>query len=95
MIVPSDTEEVHPRTQNTRDKLYDLYKVGMASNLPSCKDTLLGAFVAALVFGDYYKSVRHSIVGRSEKDAMIESRLTGTAARFKADAYAACLKLVW
>ena len=95
MIVPCDKEEVPTRTQNTRDKLFDLYKVGMAANLPSCKDTLLGAFVSALIFGDYYKSVRHSIVGRSEKDAMIESRLTGTAARFKADAYAACMKLVW
>ena len=95
MIVPSDTEEVHPRTQNVRDKLFDLYKGGMTSQLPSCKDTLLGAFVAALIFGDYYKTVRQSIVGRSEKDAMIESRLTGTAARFKADAFAACMKLVW
>ena len=93
MIVPSDAIEVHPRTQNVRDKLFDIYKTGMTAQLPSCKDTLLGGFVAALIFGDYYKSVRHSIVGRSEKDAMIESRLTGTTARFKADAFAACLKI--
>jgi hypothetical protein len=36
---------------------------------------------------------RTSIIGRSEQDVMIESRLSGTAARFKADAFAACLKL--
>lgn len=93
MLVPSETETIHPRTQNVRNKLFDIYKTGIPSKLPSCNGTLLGGFVSALVYGDYYKTVRQSIVGRSEKDAMIESRLTGSSARFKADAFAACLKL--
>ena len=95
MVVPSDEvgDDVPTRTQNVREKLYDIYKVGMVSQIPSCKGTLLGAFVSALVFGDYYKTTRASIIGRSEQDVMVESRLAGTAARFKADAFAACLKL--
>ena len=96
MLVPGneDSTEIHPRTQNTRDKLFDIYKVGVASQLPSCKGTLLGAFVASLIFGDYYKTIRESIVGRSERDARIESRLSGSAARFKADSFASALKLM-
>ena len=94
MLVPSDAEEVATRTKNVREKLFDIYKVGVAANLPSCKDTLLGAFVAALVFGDYYKTVRESITGRSDRDARIESRLTGSAARFKADSFAYAVKLM-
>ena len=95
MVVPSDEigDDVPTRTVNVREKLYDIYKVGMVSQIPSCKNTLLGAFVSALVFGDYYKTTRSSIIGRSEQDVMVESRLSGTAARFKADAFAACLKL--
>lgn len=95
MVVPSDEvgDDVPTRTQNVREKLFDIYKVGMVSQIPSCRGTLLGGFVSALVFGDYYKTTRTSIIGRSEQDVMIESRLAGTAARFKADAFAACLKL--
>jgi hypothetical protein len=95
MVADSDKigDEVPTRTLNVREKLFDIYKVGMAAQIPSCRGTLLGGFVSALVFGDYYKTTRTSIIGRSEQDVMIESRLSGTAARFKADAFAACLKL--
>ena len=95
MVVPSDEigDDVATRTKNVRDKLFDIYKVGMVSQIPSCRGTLLGGFVSALVFGDYYKTTRSSIIGRSEQDVMVESRLSGTAARFKADAFACCLKL--
>ncbi len=93
MVVPSDAEPVPTRTENVRSKLFDIYKSGISSSLPSCQNTLLGAFVASLVFGDYYKTVRQSIVGTSERDAMVESRLSGSAARFKADAFAACIQI--
>lgn len=95
MVADSDKigDEVPTRTQNVREKLFDIYKTGMAAQLPSCRGTLLGGFISALVFGDYYKSTRTSTIGRSEQDVMIESRLSGTAAKFKADAFAACLKL--
>ena len=93
LVVPSDVEPVHTRTQNVRDKMFDIYKAGMTSNLPSCQGTLLGCFVAALIFGDYYKTVRKSIIGRTEHDIMVESRLSGTSARFKADAFHAALKM--
>ena len=95
MVVPSDEigDDVPTRTQNVREKLFDIYKAGVVAQIPSCRGTLLGAFVSALVFGDYYKTTRSSIIGRSEQDVMVESRLSGTAARFKADAFACCLKL--
>lgn len=95
MIVPSDEigDDVPTRITNVREKLYDIYKVGVVSNIPSCRGTLLGGFVAALVFGDYYKATRTSCIGRSEHDILVESRLSGAGARFKADSFAAALKL--
>lgn len=95
MVVPSDEvgDDVPTRIKNVRDKLFDIYKAGVVARIPSCRGTLLGGFTAALVFGDYYKSTRTSCVGRSEHDILVESRLTGTAARFKADAFAYALRL--
>ena len=96
MLAPAkDGSEVPTRTQNVRNKLMDIYKGHKPiANLPSCKDTLLGALVAAMVFGDYYQTVRKSIVGVSEVDARIESRLSGQGAKFKADAFAGALELM-
>lgn len=94
MLYPSeDINEVHPRTQNIRNKLFDIYKTGFGAGLPSCKDTLLGAFVSALIFADYYKTIRTSTKGRSTKDCAVESRITGDSARLKAAALAACIQL--
>lgn len=95
MVVPSDEvgDDVPTRTKNVRDKLFDIYKNGVVARIPSCRGTLLGGFTAALVFGDYYKSTRSSCVGRTEHDILVESRLTGSAARFKADAFAYALRL--
>jgi hypothetical protein len=95
MVAPSEEigDDVPTRIKNVRDKLFDIYKVGVVSRIPSCRGTLLGGFTAALVFGDYYKSTRTSCVGRTEHDILVESRLTGSAARFKADAFAYALRL--
>ena len=96
MLAPAkDGSEVPTRTQNVRDTLFNIYKTHkLTSHLPSCRNTLMGALVAALVFGDYYKTVRKSIVGVSEIDARIESRLTGQGAKLKADAFAGALELM-
>lgn len=82
------------RAENSRNKMFDIYKVsGISSKLPSCRGTLLGAVVAVWTWADYYKTVRKSIVGRSETDASIESRMMGAAAQTKGEAYWAALKL--
>jgi phage/plasmid-like protein (TIGR03299 family) len=96
MLAPSkDGSEVPTRTQNVRDTLFNIYKTHkLTSHLPSCRNTLMGALVSALVFGDYYKTVRKSIVGVSEQDARIESRLSGQGAKLKADAFAGALELM-
>lgn len=96
MLAESDEvgDDVPTRIQNVRDKLFDLYKNGIVSHIPSCRGNLLGGFIAALVFGDYYKTTRTSCIGRSEHDILVESRLTGAGARFKADSFACALRLL-
>ncbi len=96
MLSPAkDGAEVPSRTENVRNKLFDIYKNHkLTAHLPSCSGTLLGALVAAMIFGDYYKTVRKSIVGVSETDARIDSRLTGQGAKLKADAFAGALQLM-
>jgi phage/plasmid-like protein (TIGR03299 family) len=96
MLAPAKSgSEVPTRTQNVRDQLMSIYtNHKLTANLPSCKGTLLGALVAAMIFGDYYKTVRKSIVGVSEQDARIESRLNGQGAKLKADAFAGALELM-
>jgi len=96
MLAPAkDGSDVAVRTKNVRDRLFDIYKNHkLTAHLPSCQGTLLGALVAAMIFGDYYKTVRKSIVGISEQDARIESRLSGQGAKLKADAFAGALQLM-
>lgn len=89
MLVDGDST----RSQNIRNKLMDIYKAGKLSSLPSCQNTLWGAFMAFQQYCDYYQIVRKSSKGRGESEARIESRLTGTAARDKARAYSFAKKL--
>ena len=92
-IIPDSGGKNNTRADNIRNKMFDIYKtVGLCRNLPSCKDTLFGAFMAVLQYSDYYKTVRKSI-RRSEIDARIEARLTGDAAKLKAEGFAFALKL--
>jgi len=95
MVMPEgNTEKAEKRRSNIRDKMYDIYKfTGPCRNVPHCKGTLFGAFIAAQLWAERYKTVRKSTTGRSELDAKIEARLTGDAARLKAEAYECVLKI--
>ncbi len=82
------------RAINIRDHIYDIYSTtGLCRHLPSCKDTLFGAFMAVQQQADYYKTVRKSI-RMSEIDAKIEARLSGDGAKMKALAYSEALLLL-
>lgn len=84
----------HKRSENVRNKLFDIYAFsGLCRNLSSCKDTLFGAFMAVQQYADYYKTVRKSI-RRDELDAKIEARLTGDAAKMKAESFSMALAIV-
>ena len=94
MLVPKTGGPNKARSENIRDKLYDIFKMNpMLRSLPSCRGTLFGAFQAAMIYADLYKTVRKSNI-RSELDAKLESRLNGDGARFKAEAYATSLEIM-
>jgi phage/plasmid-like protein (TIGR03299 family) len=94
MLVPETDGPNKVRSENIRDKLYDIFKLNpLLRGLPSCQGTLFGAFQAAMIYADLYKTVRKSKI-RNELDAKLESRLNGDGARFKAEAYAASLQIM-
>jgi hypothetical protein len=86
-------EAKNKRAENVRNDLFKTFKVGKCSKLNSCEGTLFGALIACLIHGDYHKTVRKSIKGRSEVDCAVESRISGDAAKFKADAFSAALTI--
>ena len=88
MVCDGDTKQA----ENTRAKLVDIFRGGALSSLVSCKGTLWGAFMAAQQYADFYQTTKRSSKGRSEIEARIEGRLTGAAARKKANAYGMALK---
>ena len=77
---------------NARDKMFDLFKQNGTTRIGSCEGTLLGGFIAAQTFADYYKTVRTK--GGNEVDKMIRARLTGNAAKLKAESYGCALELM-
>lgn len=88
MVCPGGSKQA----EHTREKLVDIFQNGQLSSLDSCKDTLWGAFMSAQLYADYYKTVKRSRSGRSQDESRLEGRLTGAAARQKAQAYFMALK---
>lgn len=80
------------RAVNIREKISDIFNVGVVSKIPSCKGTLFGLLISAQFYADNYKVVRKSHI-RNEIDAYIESKLSGDAARMKAEAFSVALRL--
>jgi len=80
------------RAENIRTRVLDIFHFGAVSKIPSCQDTLFGLLISAQFYADNYKVVRKSSI-RNEIDAFIESKLSGDAARFKAEAFAIALRL--
>lgn len=93
MLCPDSDGPNKTRGENIRNKLFDIYTTNpILRGLPTCRSTLWGAFQAAMVYADQYKTVRASNI-RSEVDAKLESRLNGAGAQFKAEAFAACIEI--
>ena len=80
------------RAENIRTRVLDIFHFGAVSKIPSCQGTLFGLLISAQYYCDNYKVVRKSGI-RNEIDAFIESKLTGDAARMKAQAFAIALQL--
>jgi phage/plasmid-like protein (TIGR03299 family) len=94
MLCPDSDGPNKTRAENIRNKMFDIYVSNpIIRGLPTCRDSLWGAFQTAMVYADQYKTVRASNI-RSEVDAKLESRLNGAGAQFKAEAFAASLEIM-
>jgi len=89
-----DGKEKATRAENVRDKIKDIRRTEKSLQLPSVKNTLLGAYFAVCQYNDHYTNIRKTN-GRDELSARIESRMSvnGTVAKKKAEALAFAFKL--
>lgn len=81
------------RAQNMRDKLFDLWwETGTGAKLPSCKQTLFGAYQAVCEWVDHYRTTKKS-KWKDEHAARLFARLQGDGARKKMEALSVAFKL--
>lgn len=73
-------------------------KMGYSGTIGSCKDTVFSLYQAVVEYEDCFKKVRrpkkNSALARTEDDIYVESRLIGTSAKKKAEAYASIMSLL-
>jgi hypothetical protein len=81
------------RAENIRDRMMAIFKGGKSNQLfPNCQGTLLGAYFAAVEYAEFNMVVKES-KHMDEISTKIHSRLVGSAAKLKTDAYWTALKL--
>jgi len=82
------------RTQNIRNKIYDLWAfAGVGRSVPMCNKTLFGLVQSVCEYSDHHKTVRKSKY-LDEGSATIESKTLGDAAKQKAKGWALALTLI-
>lgn len=90
LILPNEST----RSENIRERMDTIFKTHPAYQFPSTKDTLLGAYLAVIEYVDNEMGVR--VTGKknqTEETAKLNSLIDGQAARRKAEAFAAALRL--
>ena len=81
------------RAENIRDRMMAIYKGGKAAlTFQNCHGTLLGAYFAAVEYAEFNMVVKES-KHMDELSTKIHSRLVGSAAKLKTEAYWTALKL--
>lgn len=80
------------RSQNIRDKIYDISKHGIARMFPNCHGTLFGLVLACVEWADNHQTVRESKYC-DEDTAALTAKLTGAGATNKAKAWGVALTM--
>lgn len=89
-----DPDDKPERAENIRAEIESIYLYGAACQLPSTKNTMLGAYFAVVEWVDKVRKVQASKIRPNTYDAKIHSLLEGSGASKKADAYAFALDMV-
>lgn len=91
-LVP-DAEQRPKYAENVRAEIETIYNKGPAQQLPSTKNTMLGAYFAVIEYMDHISPTRTSKVRPNEYDAKLHRLLEGSGAQTKAEAYAFALDM--
>jgi phage/plasmid-like protein (TIGR03299 family) len=91
-VYPDSKGEKNTRTENTREDIAKVLRTEPSLQLPSCKNTLFGAYMAVCVYADHFMTVNKT-GKQDEMSARISSRLSGAAAKRKAEALGTAEKI--
>jgi len=86
-------EKDSTRSQNIRDKIYDIAKVGISRFYPNCQGTLFGVVLACIEWADNHQTVRASKYC-DETTAALNAKLVGDGATKKARAWGVALTMM-
>jgi len=81
------------RSQNIRDKIYDITKSGISRFYPNCAGTLFGVVLACVEWADNHQTVRASKYC-DETTAALNAKLVGDGATKKAKAWGVALTML-
>jgi len=81
------------RSQNIRDKIYDITKTGISRFYPNCAGTLFGVVLACVEWADNHQTVRASKYC-DETTAALNAKLVGDGATKKAKAWGVALTML-
>lgn len=81
------------RSQNIRDKIYDITKIGISRFYPNCYGTLFGVVLACIEWADNHQTVRASKYC-DETTAALNAKLVGDGAAKKARAWGVALTML-
>lgn len=88
-----DPEKKPQRAEHIRAEIETIYNNGPAQQLPSTKNTMLGAYFAVVEYLDKISPTKVSKVRPNEYDAKLHRLLEGSGAQQKAEAYAFALDM--
>lgn len=91
-LFPLKGKESTTRTENTRERIKELWRTLPSLRVPTCHDTLAGLYLATCYFADHEHLVKHSKKMDAES-AQILSTLDGSGAQKKANALGTALTL--
>lgn len=80
------------RSQNIRNKIHDIVKIGLARFYPNCQGTLFGLVLACIEWADNHQTVRASKYV-DESTAALNAKLSGDGFNKKAKAWATALTM--
>ena len=92
-VIGSEDIENSVKAQNILEKMTELYNSGTHQIIPATNGTVFGAYASVLEWCDTEKTVKSSKIRSDENEALLHTKINGSAAKQKAEAHAFAWKM--